>query len=380
MKILIIYASAGEGHKKIAQALYQEFKDFPQFSSEVQLIDILDYAPNFFKKGYPLVYQLLVKYVPFLWGFGFWLMNQKVFLFLLNPIRRFFNSIQIRRLTDHIDKENPDWIIHTHYLAPGALGSKRKRSSSAYQMMTVVTDFKVHGFWINPGQDLYVGMCETTRKELLRWGIPEERIALWGIPVHPKFRRHAGRSLLMSQMGLDPARKTILLTSGGFGLSPAEKILDQLELLKDKVQVLVVTGRNKKMYDRLKKKTFSFPVSILGFMNNMEELMEVSDVAVVKPGGSTACELLVKACPFFMLKPIPGQEEGNGEVLILEGISHFLEKPEDFLFRWKQLEEVEVATRLRAAMENFARPEAGLRIVEYVYAQHERIPRSPHPA
>lgn len=372
MKVWIVHASAGHGHKKVAESIYQEFQDKPHLDIEVKIIDVLDYSTNFFRKGYPSFYFHLVKHFPGLWGFGYNLLNNKAFLRFLTPFRRFFNKLQIPKLLDLIEKEKPDYIINTHFLLPSVLGPLVEAGKVDYRMMTIVTDYKVHGFWINPGQELYVGMCETTKKGLVDWGISADKIALWGIPVNPKFRKHLSRHLLLQEFGLEEGRFTVLLTSGSFGIGPTPEMLKILEEKSSKIQAIVVSGSNQNLYQSLQKQTYSYPVKIFGYVDNMDELMEVSDLAIIKPGGSTACELLVKACPFLMLKPIPGQEEGNGEVLVLEGISQFIQKPKDILEKWHFFEDPAYAKRLRDAISRFARPEAGLRIVEYIDAQRRQ--------
>ena len=51
-KILVVYASAGEGHRKAALAIYDELR--AQGSSDIQItvIDSLDYTNKFFKAVY----------------------------------------------------------------------------------------------------------------------------------------------------------------------------------------------------------------------------------------------------------------------------------------------------------------------------------------
>ena len=372
MKVFIVYASAGHGHKKVAEAIYQEFKEVNQGVTELKLIDLLDYTPSFFRKSYPLIYYWMVKHIPQIWGWCYHITNIPILLKILNPFRRCFNFIQTQKFRTLLENEKPDFIINTHFLLPNVLGPMASRGSVSYRMITVVTDFKVHGFWINPGQEFFIGMCEATRKGLLDWGIPEEKISLWGIPIHPKFRKHLGRPLLQKEMGFDEGRRTLLMTSGSFGMGPTEKFLDVLKPLAQKIQVIVVTGTNKELLLKLSGKEYPFPVRVLGYVENMDQLMEVSDLAIAKPGGSTVCELLVKACPFLMLEPIPGQEEGNGEVLILEGISQYLKKPQDLLEKLAFFDDPNYAKRLRTAIANFARPEAGLRIVEFINTQHVR--------
>ncbi len=47
MKILVIYATAGAGHRMAAQAVYNGLKDRPGI--EAVFVDALDHTPPFFK-------------------------------------------------------------------------------------------------------------------------------------------------------------------------------------------------------------------------------------------------------------------------------------------------------------------------------------------
>lgn len=54
MKILVIHASAGAGHLKAAQAIYEGLKKFT--SHEAVFADSLDYTSPLFKKFYQRTY------------------------------------------------------------------------------------------------------------------------------------------------------------------------------------------------------------------------------------------------------------------------------------------------------------------------------------
>ena len=68
MKILVIHATAGAGHKKAAEAVYNGLKTA---GHEACLADALDYTNPFFKKIYPATYTFLVTKLSFLWGIFF---------------------------------------------------------------------------------------------------------------------------------------------------------------------------------------------------------------------------------------------------------------------------------------------------------------------
>ena len=79
-------------------------------------------------------------------------------------------------------------------------------------------------------------------------------------------------------------------------------------------QLLIVCGHNRELYERLKPKAPE-NAHVLGLVDNMDELMAVSDVMVTKPGGLSIAEALVKKLPMIFFSAIPGQETNNIKVL-----------------------------------------------------------------
>ncbi len=55
---------------------------------------------------------------------------------------------------------------------------------------------------------------------------------------------------------------------------------------------------------------------ILGYTNQMHELLRAADVVVTKPGGLTTAESLASGCPMAIAEPIPGQEDRNADFLL----------------------------------------------------------------
>ena len=87
------------------------------------------------------------------------------------------------------------------------------------------------------------------------------------------------------------------------------------------VQTLAVAGRNEPLRRNLEG--FDVPpgstLQAFGFVENMAELMAVSDLAVTKSGGLTSAECLAMGLPMIVRDPIPGQEERNADFVIEAG-------------------------------------------------------------
>jgi len=112
-----------------------------------------------------------------------------------------------------------------------------------------------------------------------------------------------------------------LIMGGGQGLGPIPEFVNELNRTSFPVQIIVVTGSNKRLFDWLEKRkhTLKMKTIVYGFAANVDELMSVSTLIVTKPGGLTISEALSKQLPIIILNPIPGQEAKNTEYLLGEG-------------------------------------------------------------
>ena len=70
MKVMILYANAGNGHRRAAEAL-AEVCEQDERVSECRLVDALDYTNKVFQELYANLYIEMVKKAPTLWSLAF---------------------------------------------------------------------------------------------------------------------------------------------------------------------------------------------------------------------------------------------------------------------------------------------------------------------
>ncbi|MFH1459177.1 MAG: glycosyltransferase [Candidatus Omnitrophota bacterium] len=314
-KVLIIHASAGAGHRKAAEALKSSFSANPAQDLEVTLIDALDYTKNIFKKSYARVYIFLVTYVPFIWGIIFHFLNCELLMPVIRPIRFFFNAYYGKQLIEYVVKLQPDIIISEHFMAAQLMANLKLKKRINSTVVCGVTDFGVHAFWINPGTDYYLVASDLTRDEIINKGVKPEQVFVTGIPVEGKFSQTPDREGLFKKLELEPHKLTVLVASGGFGVGPIKEIISGLDQIETDLQIVVICGKNKILFEDFKKETFIKKVNVFGYVHNMDEFMEVADLIVTKSGGLTVSESLAKGLPMLIIKPIPGQETRNAQVM-----------------------------------------------------------------
>jgi len=315
MKVFIVYASAGAGHHKAAQAIFNYFKvKDPRI--DLSLLDILDYSNFLFKKNYVHSYNFLIRYALPLWAFVFYLTYAKPIRPLVNLIGDMIDRANTKKFASLLIRENPDLIITTHFLSCEIVSRLKIKNKINSKLVTVITDFGVHPFWLAKATDLYIVPSDFTKKRLVKEGISENHIEVCGVPVDQKFLGKFNRTDLCHKLLIEPDKFTVLIVTGSFGIGPIEKIV---KLLYREVQVLVVCAGNRRLFNKLKMSRHD-NVLVYGFVENLEELMAVSDIIVTKPGGLTLSELLVMDLPPIFIVTIPGQESENAKIMAQYGI------------------------------------------------------------
>ncbi len=356
MQILVTHASAGAGHRKAAEALAAVLRE--RSDVEVVLVDALDHTPPFYKKVYVRFYAFLVSRCPAVWGGVFRLLEMRGMRPLLRALRACERRLFAGQLVRFLEEGRFDAVVATHFLPAAAAARLKRRGRIPSRLITVVTDYDVHPIWTAAGVDHYAVACDRTRDRLSRQGVAFDRIAVTGIPTSPAFGGPHDVSRIEERLGLRPGRFTALVATGSFGLGAIEAIVRALPGCR----ILVVCGWNQALYERLRRDA---PPNVAPFamVDNMDELMAVSDVMITKPGGLSISEALVSRLPMIFFHAIPGQEEHNIRVLARYGVGSVARSPEQVAAIVRNFrEDPRLLDEERDRMAALARPGAAHRI------------------
>ncbi len=342
---------------RAAEALEKLGRDAPL---KVRNLDVLELFPRPFQMLYRDAYLEMVGKAPVLFEWIYELTDKP---FAADLLRIAFEEASAIRFFQEMDEFEPDLVLCTHFLPATLLALRRQKKLFTGQILTVVTDFDIHGMWLAAHSDHYFVAVDEARSYLRSFGVDPGLITVSGIPTDPVFALTKDRAALAEKHGLRADLPTLLVSTGGFGVTNVTEILDALSHLTTPVQVVAACGRNAQLKQNLDAYASEHPERALhpiGFTRDMDEYMELADLMVGKPGGLTTWESFQKGLAWVVVNPIPGQEERNTYHLLEEGVGIWCYEPRTLSFKLDQL--LGNAERLRGMQRNarrMARPDAG---------------------
>ncbi len=364
-RVLLMYITEVSGHHSATIAIEKALKQLSG-GIGVRNLNAFNYTNPVSEKIINRLYIMVIKRTPKLWHYLY--DNPKVVkgLAKIKDAVHKFNSPKLKKL---LDEFRPDVIVCTQAFPCGMVADFKKEYASDIPLIAVLTDYIPHSYWVYDQVDCYITPSEEVSKKLAAKGVSVDKIKPLGIPIDPKFRDKSSRMQVAASIGLDPKLFTILIMGGGQGLGPIKSIVRELESLPYELQEIIVCGSNKKLYNSLKKKIRKCKkkIALLGYANNINELMDSSDILITKPGGITTAEAMAKKIPMIIIRPIPGQEASNTSYLISEKAALKAEKASEVKFLIKDLiENGHKLKNLSASASRIGKPASSLDIAKFI--------------
>lgn len=382
MNVLILSASTGGGHNRTSEAL-KKYILAQSSDSKVEIIDCIEHCNRLYNKAITDGYRQLALKAPKIYGQLYRRSDQKTMLNSL--VDTLVNQISTK-LISVIDEVKPDIIVCCHPFNSKIMSRLKETGKVCIPYICVVTDFKPHRSYFGRSADAYVTPCEDMSDELIyKYEIEANRIYPFGIPIDTVFYENQKGEQTLSELGFTKDKPIVLIMAGSFGVTDILNIYEDLISCDTEMQIIVITGKNQKLYDAFdkivnasdnefdvddtsqssklaklerfvtnfhelseqraiqffedlnieipqkirkytRKTTKLKPTKLFYFINNVEDYMHISDLIITKPGGLTTSESLACNLPMAIFKAIPGQEEENANYLIMHELAILLDE------------------------------------------------------
>ena len=199
---------------------------------------------------------------------------------------------------------------------------------------------------------------------LQHWGVAAADVTATGHPhPSPSSARPRIAPACLQRQALTGDRPIILQLAGGFGVGPIEQLFQAVLQIEKPLDIVAVAGHNELLQKQLE--ACDVPprhrVKVLGFTDQIDELMQVADLVVSKPGGLTTSEVLARGAAMAIVNPVPGQESRNSDFLLENGAAIKINNVATLTYKLNEL--LENPTRLAQLKKNakrLGRPPGGV--------------------
>lgn len=334
--VLILHASVGSGHRSAAIGVAQAFEELrdsqaPAFpdgrpmdpDTRIIVTDILawgahvydgDHAASMFTGATRPLYDITWRYSftgRVLWGGG-----------------TFLNYMMWRKFTRYIGHIKPIAIVATHIMGANMAAGARTICKQNYPIVCVPTDYETEGLWPHRAADCFCVGTESMAETLRARKIPEENIAITGIPTRGDFRKTFDRTEAREELGLPQDKKVVLALAGAYLQQPYVNLRTTLDVAiptlgsHPNLHLVVVCGKDAEYAEKLRRMCRECNldnVTILEYVNGMAQLMAAADLIICKSGGLTVTECLCVGTPMILVGRAYGQEKVNVNMLTSNG-------------------------------------------------------------
>ena len=316
-RVLLLYITESSGHHRAALAIEEALK-MQEPATETMCVNSFNYTNPVLEKIINRTYMGIIRKTPEVWEYLY--DNPKV-VKNTQRLKETMHKYTSKKLKMLLDSFKPDAVVATQAFPCGIVADLKKSFNLNISLIGALTDFYPHSYWMYESVDRYVVASEEAKQRFVRDGIPADKVKIMGIPINVRFQQKKPVSQIKEKLKLNQNAPVVLVMGGGSGLGPIKITALILEKLNTDVQTIVATGINKKLYKYLVKKARNFKKRLLPlkYSDNIDELMEVSDILITKPGGITVSEALAKSLPILIINPIPGQEAKNTKFLVKSG-------------------------------------------------------------
>ena len=293
-KLTIVYHHAGGGHRSAADAL-QTTLSTQEHPWDVSLLDIQELLDpiDLIRRATGLriqdTYNLILR--------RGWTRFTPQLLVILQATIRLYHRPIVKALRAYWAQHSADLVLSVIPHFNREIADSLRNDSSRTPFVTLITDLADYPphFWIESESEFVIAGTERARQQALTIGLPENHIFLTsGMILKPKFYEKVivDRLAERNRLGLEPGCPTAIVLFGGHGSKVMVDITRRLSEANSGVQLILICGHNQKLAAQLKALETTRPIVVVGFAQNVEYYMALSDFFIGKPGPGSISEAL----------------------------------------------------------------------------------------
>lgn len=302
--ILILTAGFGEGHNAAARNLLAGLEELAGEEVRVAVHD--PYRERFgrFAEFARRTYLGLINRTPALWNRIYAWADRHPATVARGP-----GSGRLARHFGHVLRERRPSVVASVYPAFNHL--LQLLPDPLPPRVTFVTDsISINRIWTTVTPHPFIAPNRATAAQLVAQGIPAHLVHSLGFPVPLAF---VGRTTEGDRPDLSEGGQPRVLYIINSGKHQALDVVRTL-LGRPSWRCTIAVGRDERLLRRVQR-IAGGRADVLGWTDRIPELLLSHHVVISKAGGATTQEAIAALTPMIVNQVVPGQEEGNWELL-----------------------------------------------------------------
>src|SRR6266496_2413288 len=299
-RITILFFDAGGGHRSASEALkttLQENHWDVHLLNVQELLDSIDFVRGVTGLRIQDGYNLILR--------KGWTRLSPPLLRILQRVIRMRHKRIVKMFRGYWSLHPTDMVLSVIPHFNRAIAESIRQAMPAVPFVTLLTDFADYPphFWMEKESEYLICGTGKARQQALEMGHPTERIfQVSGMILKPKFYQKpvVDREAERRKLGLLPDVPTGVVLFGGHGSPAMIEIAKRLEQSQTPVQLMMLCGHSKKIFDELNALHLTKRVFVEGFTTNVDYYMALADFLIGKPGPGSISEALQYHLPVIV--------------------------------------------------------------------------------
>lgn len=307
-RILILTAGYGEGHNAAARGLAAAVAEAGAVA-EVRDLFMETYGSR--QKVSQRLYLACINRAAPLWAMIYRALDRTPLMRMILPT---LGALR-RKLASVLEHTQPFAVVSVYPAYGWLLDRIYPDGRVPFRSHTIVTDsITVNAVWLGFRSDSWIVPNEATA-EVVRAGVPAERVHALGFPVPVKF---ADSKIVRTPPGNGVPVRIFYMVNHGH--AAAARIVRRLLEIPG-IRLTVAYGKDESVGREIAAvaKSAGCEIELHGWTPHVPELLMKNHILIGKAGGAATQEAIAAKTPMIITKAVPGQEEGNARLIVENG-------------------------------------------------------------
>jgi UDP-N-acetylglucosamine:LPS N-acetylglucosamine transferase len=293
-KLTIVFHHAGGGHQSAAEALKTTLaaQEHPWDVSLLDIQELLD-PLDLIRRATGLriqdTYNLILR--------KGWTRFSPQLLVVLKATIHAYHSPIVKLLRTYWAEHPTDLVLSVIPHFNREIAESLSTDDIKTPFVTLITDLADYPphFWIERESEYIIAGTDRARQQALTMGHAADHVfQTSGMILKPRFyeKTTVDRVAERTRLGLEADCPTGIVLFGGHGSQVMVEVTKRLNEAGSGVQLILICGHNQKLAAELKELKTSKPIAVIGFAQNVEYYMALSDFFIGKPGPASISEAL----------------------------------------------------------------------------------------